>query len=143
MNKQTLKPKKTTLQRTKKDDLSLKKKAFILAYEKMFGNITATAQKVGVARSQVYVWLKEDPLFLEALQNTQPVEFLKDIAEIGLVKRIQEGDTTAIIFTLKSKAKDRGYTERIEHVNKNVEDFEGKTEEELQKELQELRDKHK
>ena len=37
-----------------------------------------------------------------------------DYAESKLVENIGKGDTTAIIFTLKTKGKSRGYIERSE-----------------------------
>lgn len=136
-----VKKKKAVSRKTNIDDLTLKKQAFLDVYASTFGNITVSAKKIGIARCTVYLWIEQDNQFAEQLKNTKPKEYLKDIAELGLVKRIQEGDTTAIIFALKTQAKDRGYIERTETVNKNVDEFEGKTEEELRAELQLLRDK--
>ena len=41
-------------------------------------------------------------------------ETSNDIAEKALMDKVREGDTTAIIFRLKTKAKKRGYVERQE-----------------------------
>ena len=41
-------------------------------------------------------------------------EIMLDVAENNLLKHIQRGDKTAIIFFLKCKGKDRGYVERQE-----------------------------
>lgn len=38
-------------------------------------------------------------------------EAIVDLAEVALVKKIRGGDTTSIIFTLKTKGADRGYKE--------------------------------
>jgi hypothetical protein len=52
------------------------------------------------------------PTVREAI--TQAREDLKDFAESKLLRRIDDDDLTAIIFFLKTQAKDRGYVERAE-----------------------------
>ena len=42
-------------------------------------------------------------------------EGLKDFAEGKLMQQIDGGNITAIIFYLKTQAKDRGYIEKVEH----------------------------
>ena len=59
-----------------------------------------------------YYWYNKDKAFKEAADNT--VESQIDIVEASLFKQISEGNTTAIIFFLKTKAKHRGYVERVE-----------------------------
>ena len=69
-------------------------------------------------------------------------EKLNDIAELKLMKNVEAGDNTAIIFRLKTKAKNRGYIEQTNHrmqieneqarVGKLFEDFERSIEDEIQ-----------
>lgn len=42
-------------------------------------------------------------------------EKLNDVAEMKLIDNIKSGDTTAIIFRLKTKARDRGYVEQRDY----------------------------
>lgn len=93
--------------------MDIKKKAFLEAYKKSFGNISMACKNIGIDRGTYYLW-KKIPEFLEALEAIQPDEEFIDFAENALYKKINDGDTTAIIFALKTKGKKRGYVERTE-----------------------------
>lgn len=88
------------------------KKAIIAALEKSCGVVSTACNAIGMARSTFYEWLKTDPEFKEAVDDIQ--EYAIDIAESSLLKNIKEGDTTSIIFYLKTKGKKRGYVEKTE-----------------------------
>jgi len=90
-----------------------KKKAFIDVYEKVYGNVSLSCRSVGINRSTYYRWVK-DEAFKEQLEDTKPKEAYIDFVESKLVERINAGDTTAIIFALKTIGKKRGYVERQE-----------------------------
>lgn len=75
---------------------------------KTSGNISQACQLVGRSRQAVNEWRKNDNDFDMAVQKAvvDGKEDLSDLAEDCLKKRIQNGDTTAIIFTLKSLKRD-------------------------------------
>lgn len=82
------------------------------ALEKAFGIVTAACKAAGINRDTHYRWLKEDADYKDAVNELANVSL--DFAENALLKKIQEGETTAIIFYLKTKGKQRGYIERQE-----------------------------
>ena len=85
-----------------------------------------------VARNTVYAWCRDDPNFAQTLEDSR--ERFVDLAESNLRKLVagvpaietdENGDKrfagwierpseTAIIFTLKTRGKKRGYVERSE-----------------------------
>ena len=73
------------------------KKTILFAVFIMFG--------IAVAASMASTY------FISSEKIDEIIERDIDFAEAALRKRIQNGDTTAIIFYLKTKAKDRGYIE--------------------------------
>lgn len=95
-------------------DKKLAKKAFIEAYEKSFGNILVSCKAVGIARQTYYNWIENDPEFKKEVESVEPQERFLDFLEGKLVEKINKGDTTSIIFALKTKGKKRGYVERQE-----------------------------
>lgn len=100
----------------KKKDLQKKiaatKDRFIEAFKKKAGNISSACAAVNVSRQTFYTWLKDDAQFQVKVDEVN--EYLLDYTESKLMERITEGDTTCIIFHLKTKGKSRGYTERSE-----------------------------
>ena len=91
-----------------------KKKAFIVAMGKTFGNITMSCRAVDVHRQTYYDWRKNDPGFAKAVDGEEFGEVLLDMAENKLNKLISEGDRNAITFFLKTKGRNRGYIEKVE-----------------------------
>src|SRR6267142_4178475 len=76
------------------------------------GLIAPAARKFNVTRQTLYNWLREDDNLKENLNHIR--ESMKDLAEGKLLSLINENNITAIIFYLKTQAKDRGYSEFID-----------------------------
>jgi len=90
----------------------IKKKAMIDALVKSLGVVTLACKEVGIARQTHYVWYNEDLEYKKAVDDISDVAL--DFAESILFKKIQDKDTIATIFYLKTKGKKRGYVERQE-----------------------------
>jgi superfamily II DNA or RNA helicase len=82
------------------------------------GLASIAARRLGVSATTVRKYAAKHPSVKEAILQAR--EDLKDFAESKLLTRIDAEDMTAIIFYLKTQAKDRGYVERQE-VNATVE----------------------
>ena len=80
--------------------------------EQSLGVVTQACKIVGVSRTTFYDYYKSDEDFKEAIDELQNVAL--DFAESQLHKQIREGSTSATIFYLKTKGKNRGYIERQE-----------------------------
>jgi hypothetical protein len=78
------------------------------------GVVTTVAKRLNCTRQTVYRLIKKYATVKEALDDER--ESLKDFAEGKLLSQINEGNITAIIFYLKTQAKDRGYVEKQEIV---------------------------
>lgn len=88
----------------------------ILAIEKAIrekrGNLAAAARLLGVSRYTVYKRLEKSQRLQRALSEAR--ETMLDNAETTLYDEALNGNTTALIFFLKTQGKSRGYTERQE-----------------------------
>ena len=82
----------------------------ISALEKCRGIVSDAVRIVDISRKTHYEWLKTDPEYKAAVEATDDVAI--DFVEGKLFSNIEDGDTTAIIFYLKTKAKKRGYIEK-------------------------------
>ncbi len=78
-------------------------------YKANAGNLSLTAEALGIDRSTLWDWRKKYPELEQKLKDYD--ESLGDLAESKLMIAINEGNLTAIIFYLKTKHKGRGYIE--------------------------------
>ena len=92
--------------------MDIKKKAFLDAYSKSFGNITQSCQAIGVNRKSYYRWLDKDPEFAQAIKEAEPDEAFLDFCESKLMQHINNDEVAPLLFALKTKGKKRGYVER-------------------------------
>lgn len=88
------------------------KKAWIEALEKSLGNVTMASKMLNMSRNTHYTWMNEDEDYRNEVNSLD--DLVLDFAESQLHKKIKNGDTTAIIFFMKTKGKRRGYVERQE-----------------------------
>jgi hypothetical protein len=91
----------------KKPDTSVIEKAIV----KAFGNLSAASKSLGVDRVTLYKWIEQDGLEQAVVEGRNS---RLDFVEGKLDQKIDGGDTTAIIFFLKTQGKSRGYVERQE-----------------------------
>lgn len=103
----TNKTKEVRAAKTAKD-----KERMIEALTKSLGIVTNAVKVTGISRTTHYAWMEKDPEYRSRVEEATDAQI--DFVEGNLIQRIQEGDTTATIFYLKTKGKKRGYTERME-----------------------------
>ncbi len=76
------------------------------------GLLTLAAKKAGIGYRTLCKYAELCPTIRQAINESR--ESITDMAEGKLYQAINAGNMTAIIFYLKTKAKDRGYIERSE-----------------------------
>lgn len=126
--KDSNKPAQEIATKTAKTDAN--KKRFLSELGTAWGNVSQAVRATGISKSQAYNWKKEDLDFARSWAESRDIA--KDFVESKLMELIDgekvEGSgengapiiytrppcKTSIIFYLKTQAKDRGYTERIE-----------------------------
>lgn len=86
-----------------------KNAAIVAAMKKTLGNMSEAAKLLGCARSTISDRARRFPDLAEALAEVNEEVF--DFVESALLKKVREGDTTAIIFACKTKLRSRGYVE--------------------------------
>ena len=96
-----------------------RKRAVIAALESSLGIVTTACQKVGVGRTQFYNWMKSDEDFARQVKDIENIAF--DFVESQLFRQIQENNVQATMFYLRTKGKNRGYSERTEITGLNGE----------------------
>ncbi len=125
-----------------KEAKAQRQKKFLEAFANTNGIIAPACESIGISRKTFYLWKNEDKDFAELVEEI--AERQTDFVEGKLQQKIDEGDTTAIIFYLKTKGRNRGYSERIELTGKDGEDLiSKKSDEELEARIKELEKKIK
>lgn len=81
------------------------------------GLVYMAARKLGCDPSTIHIRAKASPEIREAIDNARGD--MLDMAEHELKKAVRGGDMTAVIFTLKTIGKHRGYVERVEQTGAN------------------------
>lgn len=76
------------------------------------GMTTLAAKRLGCSWNTVNRYIEKYPTVKAAQIEAQ--EQSGDMVELKLLERVQAGDTTAIIFALKTRYRDRGYNERLD-----------------------------
>ena len=110
-----------------------KKDLMLEALRKSLGIVTTACLSVGIDRSTHYEWLKSDSDYKAKVEALDDV--VLDFAESQLHKSINNGSDTATIFFLKTKGKKRGYIEKQEITNTNLNVEVQEVTEEMQNEL--------
>jgi len=90
-----------------------KKEKLLKALQETQGLIYHACKKAGnISRSTYYRYMREDEEFAKAVDDIKEAQI--DYVEGQLIKNISDGKETSIIFYLKSKAKKRGYAEKLD-----------------------------
>jgi predicted transcriptional regulator len=84
----------------------------IATLKSLDGNMAATARRFHCSRALVWRYVNEDHELREFVDELS--ESFKDVAEQTLFNAIREGNIIATIFYLKTRGRDRGYSERVE-----------------------------
>lgn len=124
-----------------KPTTDVKKEKFLQAYKNSLGIVSGACEMAGVSRMTYNRWIKADEDFAAKIKDM--ADFQCDFVESKLLKKIEEGDTTAIIFYLKTKGKKRGYTTNPEKDSaiKLLESFEKKDPKKIELRLKRTRAK--
>ena len=92
------------------DEEAQKKASFLSALKASKGIIQTACDACGITRAMFYRWRDGDSGFKAKYDEVNEGQI--DKVESKLLRKIDDGDTTAIIFYLKTKGKSRGYSER-------------------------------
>ncbi|NJL06350.1 MAG: hypothetical protein HC911_15875 [Chloroflexaceae bacterium] len=86
------------------------KTAIIDMLRETHGNVHQAANRLGVHRNTIHKRLAADPELREVAKTER--DQLVDLAEGKLADLIEQGNIAAIIFTLKTLGRSRGWSER-------------------------------
>lgn len=105
----------------KKKRIDEKKERFLEVLNQSAGFISAACEAANISRRTYYRWYDKDEKFRQSCKDVEESNI--DYAESKLLQQIKDGNTTATIFFLKTKGKNRGYVERQEVTGKDGADI--------------------
>lgn len=98
--------------------LTKQKSDFLELLEKSLGILSTAIERSKISRAKYLNWYNTDEEFCKRVDNITDKQI--DFVESKLLEKINKGDTTAITFYLRTKGKDRGYTEKQVMEDKEV-----------------------
>jgi len=100
---------------TRRNHRRIRQQVCLECYKSTYFNIGLACEATGIKRGTFDTWRRDDPKFKEDYQNL--LETKKDFIEDKLLKNIDAGDSSCIIFASETKLRDRGYNRKqeIEH----------------------------
>lgn len=116
---------------------------FLTIFQSQAANISTTCKALGMSRNTYHQWYRDNPYFQQRAEEIK--EGLLDFTESMLMKSIQDGNMTGIIFHLKTRGRNRGYVEEQRQVvtATNVNINSDMTSEELDQKIADLEEKLK
>ena len=90
-------------------EIEQKKEEFLDALEQSLGIVSTACNRVNIPPTRYRKWIERDPEFKKAVEDL--IDVTIDFVETQLFRQIQEGNTQATMFYLRTKAKHRGYVE--------------------------------
>ena len=91
---------------------NIKKNKLLESLRNNLGNITLSCQETCIDRGTYYNLMEKNAEFRKEVEDIQNICI--DVVENALFRNVRAGDTTAIIFYLKTKGRKRGYSEKQE-----------------------------
>lgn len=101
--------------------------------------IQVVCEKVGVGRTSLYRWRKEDPVFDGAIKDAIEIgtHLVNDVAESKLIKLVQDGEFSSIRFWLQTHHKT--YSNRVQiSIDKPKEELSEQEKQEIERSLSNL-----
>ena len=97
---------------TRPEETKKNKERMLKALEKSLGIVTPACKEVGISRQTYHRWYSDDDEFKRKVDDINDVQ--ADFVENQLFKKIKEGSERSILFYMRYKGKNRGYTDSID-----------------------------
>jgi hypothetical protein len=92
------------------------------AIKKNNGYVSRAAKSINCSPSTIFKYSNIHPEVKQAIEEARRNygTELVDCAEDSLLKRVNDGDVTSILFALKTRGKERGYDQDVDKVSPNI-----------------------